>query len=81
MEEVSKLTAMNGFSFNSIAKIDFIQRNIHGQRGKYDKLQPTSANGVRNTLFCEYSVNHICRMHAFNINLYLLLVSVIELQP
>uniref|UniRef100_A0A0L8GLA9 BED-type domain-containing protein n=1 Tax=Octopus bimaculoides TaxID=37653 RepID=A0A0L8GLA9_OCTBM len=48
MEEVSKLAAMDGFSFNSITKSDFIQRNLHSQRGKYDKSQPTSANGVRN---------------------------------
>ncbi|CAI9729630.1 Hypothetical predicted protein [Octopus vulgaris] len=48
MEEVSNLSATDGFSFNSIAKSDFIQRNLHSQRGKYDKLQPTSANRVRN---------------------------------
>ncbi|CAI9722164.1 Hypothetical predicted protein [Octopus vulgaris] len=48
MEEVSKLAAMDGFSFNAIAKSDFIQRNLHSQSGKYDKLQPTFANGVRN---------------------------------
>ncbi|CAI9737666.1 Hypothetical predicted protein [Octopus vulgaris] len=47
-EKVSKLAAMDGFSFNSIAKSDFIQRNLHSQRGKYDKLQPASANRVRN---------------------------------
>ncbi|CAI9731260.1 Hypothetical predicted protein [Octopus vulgaris] len=51
-EEVSKLAAMDGFSFNSIAKSNFIQRNLHSQRDKYDKLQPTSANGVRNMAIC-----------------------------
>ncbi|CAI9728541.1 Hypothetical predicted protein [Octopus vulgaris] len=51
-EEVSKLAAMDGFSFNSIAKSDFIQRNLHSQRGKDDKLQPTTANGVRNMDIC-----------------------------
>uniref|UniRef100_A0A0L8HX16 BED-type domain-containing protein n=1 Tax=Octopus bimaculoides TaxID=37653 RepID=A0A0L8HX16_OCTBM len=54
MEEVSKLAAMDGFSFNSIAKSDFIQRNLHSQRSKYDKLQPTSANGVRNMVINYY---------------------------
>ncbi|CAI9717803.1 BED-type domain-containing protein [Octopus vulgaris] len=53
-EEVSKLAAMGGFSFNSITKSNFIQRNLHSQRGKYDKLQPTSANGVRNMVMNYY---------------------------
>ncbi|CAI9716704.1 protein mono-ADP-ribosyltransferase PARP14-like [Octopus vulgaris] len=73
-EDVSKLAAMDGFSFNSIAKSDFIQRILHSQRGKYDKLQPTSANGVRNMAICaddtgllkaEYSLE--CLVNKLNI--------------
>ncbi|CAI9723312.1 Hypothetical predicted protein [Octopus vulgaris] len=65
MEEVSKLAAMDGFSFNSIAKSDFIQRNHHSQRGKYDKLQPPSANGVRNMVMNYYITKKEELIHYF----------------
>ncbi|OAF65814.1 hypothetical protein A3Q56_06470, partial [Intoshia linei] len=50
MEEISKLVAMDGFSFNSIAKSNNIQTNLQVQKGKYDKLPPTSSNGVKNMI-------------------------------
>ena len=53
-EEISRLAAIDGFSFNSIAKSNFIQTNLHDQSAKYNRLPPTSANGVKNIVMDYY---------------------------
>lgn len=45
-EDISKLAAEDGLSFYLTANADFIQKNHHSQRSKYDKVQLMPANGI-----------------------------------
>ena len=47
-EEISKLAALDGLSFNCIASSHFIQENL--KRNKYDKPPPTTRQSVSKTV-------------------------------
>ncbi len=62
-EEISKLAASDGFSFNSIANSTFLQSSLQLQKSKYDKPPPTSSNGVKNMVMNFYTtkkMNLVC---------------------
>ncbi|OAF71092.1 hypothetical protein A3Q56_01127 [Intoshia linei] len=43
-EEISKMAAMDNFSFNRIAKIDFIEMSFKKRNSQYDNTPPTCHN-------------------------------------